>query len=342
MSVIRIEDIAYVRFSAPDLEEMAAFLRDFGLDTYLHSDRKLYAKTRDGSPYSHVTEKGKPGFVALGLKAESIQDLEKLAASEQLAPQTLDAPGGGKYIRLTDPSGFPVEVIAGQKQDSPSPAPYEFPRNSAQVKPRKSQRVALVKSPSHICRLGHCVLNVADFRKSEHWYKERFGLLTSDEIEAASGLAVGAFMRCDRGEKPTDHHTLFLIDLPGKASFMHAAFEVTSLDSLMLGHAYMKAKKRKSKWGVGRHVLGSQVFDYWQDPWGHELEHWTDGDLFTSSDETARASVSELLDVQWGMKNPAVSGVFAPGYRLITTALSFYARLKRRFRKKLDSFQPSS
>ena len=49
-------------------------------------------------------------------------------------------------------------------------------------------------------RLGHCVLNVKNFRESEAWYKSRFGLITSDEINPGSPeQALGAFLRCDRG-----------------------------------------------------------------------------------------------------------------------------------------------
>ena len=52
--------------------------------------------------------------------------------------------------------------------------------------------------------------------------------------------------------------------------------------------------------GIGRHVLGSQVFDYWRDPWGHVLEHFADGDLF--NDETAASlhDPSVALGTQWG------------------------------------------
>ena len=39
-------------------------------------------------------------------------------------------------------------------------------------------------------------------------------------------------------------------------------------------------------WGIGRHVLGSQLFDYWFDPDGFEYEHYTDGDVFTADHET--------------------------------------------------------
>ena len=30
--------------------------------------------------------------------------------------------------------------------------------------------------------------------------------------------------------------------------------------------------------GRGRHLLGSQVYDYWSDPWGRVHERWADTD----------------------------------------------------------------
>ncbi|MCA6223593.1 MAG: VOC family protein, partial [Phenylobacterium sp.] len=187
-----------------------------------------------------------------------------------------------------------------------SPAP-EAVRNTAAARPRISSRVRVEAGPSRVVRLGHAVLEVSDFRASEAWYKSRFGLLTSDEVEAAPGAAIGAFLRCDRGATPTDHHTLFLLQGPGGPRFNHAAFEVENLDDLMRGHAHLKSDGRQAAWGVGRHILGSQVFDYWKDPWGHELEHWTDGDLFTASDAPGKASFAELLGVQWGAVHPMMA-----------------------------------
>lgn len=334
MSVIKIEDIAHVKFRAPDLGKMQAFLTEFGLDTWRAEDDRLYARAGDGIPFNHVTEKGPAAFQGLGLRAESIEDLEKLAASDAVEIRDLPTPGGGKYICLRDPDGFLVEVVAGQNISEPAAMPLEPLRNSAAAKTRRRQPVRLSAGPSHVLRLGHCVLNVSDFRTSERWYKERFGFITSDEIEAASGLAVGAFMRCDRGDQPTDHHTLFLAQLPQKPGFMHAAFEVAGLDDLMLGHAHLKSNNRKAAWGVGRHILGSQIFDYWKDPWGHELEHWTDGDLFTAADGSNTATVDDLLAVQWGMQNPIFSGRLAPSSGVVSFAIATSARIKRLFRKK--------
>jgi catechol 2,3-dioxygenase-like lactoylglutathione lyase family enzyme len=182
------------------------------------------------------------------------------------------------------------------------------PHNNASARPRLRGAVRLAQGPSHIQRIGHCVLNVSDFRTSEKWYKDRFGFLTSDEIEMAPGTSIGAFLRCDRGDQPTDHHTVFLAQLPQPTCFLHAAFEVAHLDDLMLGHAHLKSKGRDQAWGVGRHIMGSQVFDYWRDPWGHELEHWTDGDLFTADDPPNKMSFTSLISVQWGTPHPMLAG----------------------------------
>ena len=215
---------------------------------------------------------------------------------------------GHAVVRLTDPDGFIVEVVAGQNVTKPDESVGDIPHNNALARPRKRATVRLSQGPSHVMRIGHCVLNVSDFRASEKWYKERFGFLTSDEIEMAPGTAMGAFMRCDRGDQPTDHHTLFLAQLPQPPGFMHAAFEVAHLDDLMLGHAHLKSKGRDQAWGVGRHIMGSQIFDYWNDPWGHELEHWTDGDLFTAADPPNKMPFQSLLAVQWGTPHPMMAG----------------------------------
>ena len=284
-----------------------------------------------------MTEQGSPAFVGLGLRAASIADLETLAHAETAPIEPFDAPGGGHVLRLTDPDGNLVEVVAGQAHGEPIPLGADAGFNSAALRRRLRVPVRLSKGPSHVRRLGHAVLNVADFRQSEAWYKRRFGFITSDEIEAAPNVAMGAFMRCDRGDRPTDHHTLFLAQFPGKPGFNHAAFEVNGFDDLMLGHAHLKAKGRQSAWGVGRHKLGSQIFDYWKDPWGHELEHWTDGDLFTAEDSSNTASIRDLLDVQWGSPFPALAGKRAPSMENVGRLMSFNIRLRRLFGRKKEA-----
>lgn len=331
MGIICIEDIAHVRYAAPDLAAMRRFLEDFGFISFFENET-LYARGTDGRPFLHATEKGAPGFRALGLRAASIDDLEKLAAAEGAVVEPLTMPGGGKIVRLTDPDGFRVEVVAGQARAEPAPPFPDAPRNSVATKARLRDLIHLAAGPAHVHRIGHAVLNVADFRTSERWYKDRFGFLTSDEVEAAKDVPLGAFMRCNRGDKPADHHTLFLAQLPQKVDILHAAFEVANLDDLMLGHQHLQSQKRTAAWGVGRHIMGSQIFDYWKDPWGHELEHWTDGDLLTAADPPRKRPMQALLAVQWGSPHPIFAGKRPPPAGLVALFTSLFLRLKRFWR----------
>jgi catechol 2,3-dioxygenase-like lactoylglutathione lyase family enzyme len=308
VSIIKIADISHVRFTAPDLQQMEEFLVQFGLTPTLWPDDVLYARGAGAAPFLHATALGEAGFTALGLRAESIADLVALALAEGAAVEDLDAPGGGKVVRVRDPDGHLVEVVAGQTPADPLPIEPESQRNSAMGRPRVRKSVRLRPGPATVIRLGHCVLEVSDFRRAEAWYKSRFGFITSDEIEAAPGAAVGAFLRCDRGDTPTDHHTLFLLQSPRGPGFQHAAFEVSGLDDLMRGHAHLKKADRQAAWGIGRHVLGSQIFDYWKDPWGHEVEHWTDGDLLVAADGSNTKTLHDVLNVQWGPAHPMLAG----------------------------------
>jgi catechol 2,3-dioxygenase-like lactoylglutathione lyase family enzyme len=303
MSIIKIEDVAYVRFRAPDLAKMRAFLDDFGLVATDVTDERIFARGSGPAPVAHITELGEAQFAGIGFRAASLEDLERLAASEGASVEPFNAPGGGRFVALTDPDGHRVEVVAGQEQVDPLPNSTQT-WNHVGERQRLRTTKRIVAGAANVVRLGHVVLNVSDFRASERWYKERFGFITSDEIQLTPEFSVGAFMRCDRGDTPTDHHTIFLIQNPKGAGFNHAAFEVADLDDLMRGHQRLKDSGRHQEWGVGRHILGSQVFDYWRDPFGNTLEHWTDGDLFTAADGSNTATLMDLMSVQWGPAAP--------------------------------------
>ncbi len=297
-------DIAYARFRAPDLERMESFLRDFGLVRAARTPEALYMRGTDDEPFVHVTHRGEPGFVGLGFVVEDAAALETLAGEAGAGPVAeITEPGGGAVVRFTDPNGFRIEAVAGRASVGAGAVIAAAPRNDGEAKARLGHALRLAAGPAHVKRLGHCVINVADFRESEAWYKQRFGLITSDEIMLDANTALGAFLRCDRGGRHVDHHTLFLVGT-GAPGFNHAAFEVANFDDLMTGHAHLKAADHRHEWGVGRHILGSQIFDYWRDPWGHMVEHWTDGDVFDSRRPPARHDVAALLGVQWGAPHP--------------------------------------
>jgi hypothetical protein len=76
------------------------------------------------------------------------------------------------------------------------------------------------------------------------------------------GKDITAFLHLDRGEELVDHHTFFFFEGP-KSHVHHSSFEVHDFDRQILGHDWLREKDYTNCWGVGRHVMGSQIFDYW-------------------------------------------------------------------------------
>ncbi|OJJ07737.1 hypothetical protein ASPVEDRAFT_155524 [Aspergillus versicolor CBS 583.65] len=107
----------------------------------------------------------------------------------------------------------------------------------------------------------------------------------------------------------TDHHAFFFKPAkPGlELNVAHAAFEVHDFDIQQLGHQHLRDKGYKLCWGVGRHVLGSQVFDYWFDSSGFVVEHYADGDLVNYETPVAKVQAGPQALSVWG---PPVPDVF--------------------------------
>lgn len=113
-----------------------------------------------------------------------------------------------------------------------------------------------------------------DFDKQAQWYTSTFNLAPTDFLYIPDGAGgkrnVALFAHIDRGQDLVDHHTFFMsAAVPGgKSHVHHCSFEVHDFDTQQLGHAWLAQKGYKSVWGVGRHILGSQIFDYWWDTTG--------------------------------------------------------------------------
>ena len=108
-----------------------------------------------------------------------------------------------------------------------------------------------------------------------------------------------SFIRCDRGSTPADHHTLAMALGPVNR-YVHSAYQVCDLDALAAGGEYLREQGYFRSWGIGRHVQGSQIFDYWRDPDGFLVEHFADGDMFDNTLEPGWAPLSCLRAVPVG------------------------------------------
>jgi catechol 2,3-dioxygenase-like lactoylglutathione lyase family enzyme len=303
MNIARAIDIAYVRMSSPDVELQARFLRDFGLvDLGDHGGQRLF-RAEGKAPFCYSLVQGEPSFLGFGLWVADDAALAALAAHDGAEVRSLDAPGGGRYVRLVDPDGFEIDAVAGQVlAAAEARAPVGWNESGAVHRIDRFRRID--HGPSRVLRLGHLAMVVSNFAISEKWYKDRFALLTSDEFELEPGTPAGAFLRTDRGSEPSDHHTLVLFQAGTEPRLRHLAFEVGDIDDLMAGREHLVKCGYKPHWGVGRHRLGSQIFDYWFDPYGREHEHWTDGDQLSADMPSRLVGMDEVMGVQWGMERP--------------------------------------
>lgn len=151
-------------------------------------------------------------------------------------------------------------------------------------------------------RLGHVVLQSTRYRRALDWYLETLGMIVSDFLYFEGQRHRGptmSFIRCDRGSEPTDHHSLAMTLGPSNR-YVHSAYEVADLDTLAAGGEYLLGEGYHRSWGIGRHIQGSQIFDYWRDPDGFLVEHYSDGDVFDSTLEPGWAPMTASGLAQWG------------------------------------------
>ncbi len=313
--LIKADRIAYVIFERPDLNQQENFLQDFGLLTHKKTDDALFMRGTENQPYCLVALKGDiPRYLGCGFFVDSYEELEILASQgENASPiETLDWPGGGDRVRLQDPEGFIVDVIFGRETVEPIEHRQEaLEVNTPLRKARVNQGQRREFAPSKVVRLGHVAQMATDYQRAIKWYTKHLGILLSDNLCLDDGTPTLSFTRLDRGDKPADHHTLAIAGGP-LPMVMHVAFETVDIDEIGQGQQFLKTKGWDHHWGIGRHILGSQVFDYWKDPYGTEFEHYADGDVFTADQPAGHAFFDQGGLWQWGDDYPVAEAPELP------------------------------
>jgi len=264
MPITKVRDIAYGRLRAPDLDAMEAFLTEFGMTRAARTNDALYMRGTDPAHHIHITEKGDPGFVGLGYCAESEDDLVRLSkAPGASGVETVDEPGGGRRVWLTEPNGYRVEVIHGQASLDPIPVRHQKLNSGPEDMNRVGEPMRIHTGPSRVKRIGHGVMGSPKVMETVTWFREMLGFVCSDDVYAGEKEnIIGSFNRCDRGETYVDHHVFFCIHNE-TAGLNHLSFEVHDVDDVFTGHEHLRKNgKYEHMWGLGRHLLGSQVFDY--------------------------------------------------------------------------------
>lgn len=311
--------LAYMCWERPDLEKAENFLNDFGLRTVSRTKTDLYLTTGDGSPWCyHISKATEARFVAMGFTVADRSELQALSALPGASGiERLNAPGNGEVVRLTDPGGLRIDVVHGREHQpkaahrAPLSVNYE-PSSLSRV--NGTQRAPA--APPEILRLGHVAMEVVAYQAVSAWYTQHLGFLPSDIQVLPDGSPAIAFLRLDLGDTPADHHTLALAQ-SFQHDLSHCAFALIDLDAVGMGQRVLSERGWRHAWGMGRHLLGSQVFDYWSDPWGAQHEHYCDGDVFTADHPVGIHPYRRGDLAQWGQP-PQVLEFIAPKANLKT------------------------
>lgn len=310
-ALVKAQSLAFLMFVKPDLDATEKFLRDFGLRTVLRRDDVLHMRGHGQAPCIFVAVRGEQSRytgAAFTVAGEAqLRTLEASAGARRLPPEQI--PGGGSGVELIDPAGNLVWVVCDQRKAPPLPlrVPVSDLANCYHVTRRVNATVRAPVEPAAVARLGHVVLQTVDFAGMADWYMRHLGLIPTDVQYLADGSPNLCFLRLNLGETPADHHS-FVLAGGIEDRYEHSAYEVVDLDALGQGQNVLKANGHRHMWGIGRHILGSQLFDYWHDPEGMEFEHYTDGDVFTASHPTHYLPL-ELSGIwAWGDDVPASMG----------------------------------
>ena len=305
MPVIKAHDLAYGRLRAPDLDRQEAFLTDFGMVRADRTKTALYMRGTDAPHHIHVTELGEPRYVGIAVHAASLEDLDRVSHLPGASKiEDIDEPGGGKRVRLQDPDGYQVEVVHGMATLPPIAVARPTVNSGNDKLRRKGELFRIERGPSHIKRFGHFVIMSKNFDKALGWYRETLGFRCSDDVYAGETThIVGSFNRLDRGDDYVDHHAFFCIR-GDKSGLNHLSYEAADIDDIMVGHEHLQTKGYRHMWGIGRHRIGSQFFDYWCDPWGRVHEHWADTDVLNACTPGNLVERGDGLLGPWGQPIP--------------------------------------
>jgi catechol 2,3-dioxygenase-like lactoylglutathione lyase family enzyme len=288
-STVKATGLAFARLQAPDLDVMEEFLTQFGLFRSARTETALYMRGTDPAHHLHVTHKGEPGFISVAYAVESERDLEALSKLPGAsAVENLGEPGGGKRVKLREPNnGFLIEAVHGIEKLPVIPLQIRPLNWGAEVLSTVGDPDRLQFGPSRVKRGSHAVFSTPKLKETLAWFRQTFGFIPTDTFYRDDrSNVVGSFDRIDAGVAPVDHHVLncYYGEKPG---LQHVSFEVQDIDDLFIGFNHLsKLDKYEHMRGVGYHVPGGQVYDYWLDPWGQMHEHWLTTRRFTAASKT--------------------------------------------------------
>jgi hypothetical protein len=305
---VKLSDVAYTAYEIPDLDLMERFLLDFGMLRAARTEDALYMRGTGAAHHIHISRKGATSrFLGAAWNVESLDELRKAAAIPGASGiEPIADPGGGQRVTVTTPNGHSIWLEYGAAKVPELPARRSYRMNVFSEHLRFNSAVRQRAEPTPILRIGHFVLWVKDAPSEVEWLRKHFELVPSDHMCAPGDpdpIVKATFLRYDRGREFVEHHCVLVAESKYSGCH-HSSYEVLDLDAVVAGHEFLVDKGWKLDAGYGRHYLGSLIYDYWLDPFGNRVEHYTDTDLVNDDYEPVFFVGEAHETTQWGMAPP--------------------------------------
>jgi catechol 2,3-dioxygenase-like lactoylglutathione lyase family enzyme len=275
----RVSEIRYVGYAVADVAAERAF--------YAEQWQLVEAGERDGMVY-FAADGGEEGYVVrlraaeekrvdvIALAADNRADVdalhEKVVASRCriiFGPKDLDTLGGGYGFRFFSPDGLPFEI-------------------SSDVARRRARDMVHWEGVPQ--KISHIVLHSPDHKALVAWFCDVLGFKVSDWLGDFM-----CFLRCNGA-----HHRIAI--LPGPPCLNHVAYDMLSVDDMMVGINRLRQKGTDIRWGPGRHTAGNNTFSYFTTPAGFAVEYTSELDYvdFESHEPKVHVPGPKVMD-QWGI-----------------------------------------
>ncbi|MFZ2997146.1 VOC family protein [Sphingobium sp.] len=275
----RVTEIRYVGYGLPDLKAERAFYADqWKLVEAGEKDGMVYFAA-DGGDEHHVVrlrqaEESRIDVIALAADSRADVDAlhDRVVASGCriiFAPKELDTLGGGYGFRFFSPDGLTFEV-------------------SSDVARRTARELARWEGVPQ--KISHIVLHSPDHKAMVQWFCDVLGFKVSDWLGDFM-----CFLRCNEA-----HHRIAF--LPGPPCLNHVAYDMLTIDDMMVGINRLRLKGTDIRWGPGRHTAGNNTFSYFTTPAGFAVEYSSElEDVdFEGHESQVHAPSPGIMD-QWGI-----------------------------------------
>jgi hypothetical protein len=265
MPVMRVESIVY---GVDDVAAATSYFEEWGLkrrekgatgaDFALPTGQSVQIRGTGDSALPEAIQGG-PTVREVIWGVDTQSELDKIGAELSKDREVARDRTGGLHTQ--DDIGIKV----GFRIAAPGVDPLEPKRRAVNevVEPGK---------PPELIRMGHVVFFCpkGQTQKASDFYMKRLNFRLSDRA-----LDLGDFLRAPGSPW---HHNLFFLSVTPKAGWNHVAFDVADMNDVVSGGHNMLKKGYKAYSSPGRHIMGSNVFWYFNAVCGGQTEYSADMD----------------------------------------------------------------